>query len=118
MTRVVSVLAVILTPLLWPIGVALLWLSPAWSASSKAIGTFVIPGGLALAAFLELGDRSSCPLDSTTGCAFGPTYGLLHPADASFNHVFGALVFTATVVLPLAAAMYLAMTLRSKWAEI
>ena len=40
-----EVFAVILVPFLWPIGVILLWMSPAWHWRDKLIGTLVPPGG-------------------------------------------------------------------------
>jgi hypothetical protein len=43
---------------------------------------------------------------------------MLHPASPEFNHVFGALVFAAAAVLPLAIAVHLAMILRRRWAEL
>lgn len=109
-------LAVFLTPIVWPLGVALLWLSPACNSRLKLIGTLVLPGGLAPAALLELGDRSSCPL-STAGagdasCVIGPTYAWVHPGPAAFNHVFGALVFLAVLLAPIVAAGWLALRLR------
>jgi hypothetical protein len=42
---VLEVAAVILVPFLWPIGVILLWMSPAWNWRDKLIGTLVPPGG-------------------------------------------------------------------------
>jgi hypothetical protein len=42
---VLEVAAVILVPFLWPIGVILLWMSPAWHWRDKLIGTLVPPGG-------------------------------------------------------------------------
>src|SRR5437763_895151 len=42
---VLEVLAVILVPFFWPIGVILLWISPAWHWRDKLIGTLVPPGG-------------------------------------------------------------------------
>ena len=42
---VLEVAAVILLPFLWPIGVILLWMSPAWHWRDKLIGTLVPPGG-------------------------------------------------------------------------
>jgi uncharacterized membrane protein len=38
--------ALVLTPLVWPIGVIMLWTSSAWNARDKLIGTLVPPGGL------------------------------------------------------------------------
>ncbi len=54
----VEVLALVLTPLIWPAGVILLWLSPAWKLRDKLIGTLLPPGGylfiLSLPSFLLL----------------------------------------------------------------
>ena len=36
----------------WLVGVVLLWLSDAWTIRQKLIGTFVVPGGLALPLYL------------------------------------------------------------------
>jgi hypothetical protein len=47
----VEVLALVLTPLIWPAGVILLWLSPAWNVRDKLIGTLAPPGGYGLAVF-------------------------------------------------------------------
>lgn len=38
--------ALVLTPLIWPVGVILLWASSAWNTRDKLIGTLVPPGGL------------------------------------------------------------------------
>jgi uncharacterized membrane protein len=40
-----EVAAVLLVPFIWPIGVILLWISPAWNWRDKVIGTLVPPGG-------------------------------------------------------------------------
>jgi HAAS domain-containing protein len=58
--RWLDVLALILLPLGgivfpvagWVVGVVLLWMSETWTVREKLIGTFVVPGGLALPAFL------------------------------------------------------------------
>jgi hypothetical protein len=42
---VLEVATVILVPFLWPIGVILLWMSPAWRWRDKLIATLVPPGG-------------------------------------------------------------------------
>ena len=42
---VLEIAAVILVPFLWPVGVILLWISPAWNWRDKLIGTLVPPGG-------------------------------------------------------------------------
>ena len=38
----------------WVVGVVLLWLSRVWSTREKLIGTFLLPGGLALPLYLYL----------------------------------------------------------------
>jgi hypothetical protein len=48
----VEVLALILTPLVWPAGVVLLWLSSAWTTRQKLLGTLVWPGGYPVLLFL------------------------------------------------------------------
>ena len=73
--------------------------------------------GAIAGALLELGDRSSCPLDGGA-CITGPTFGWLHPASPSFNHVFGALVFSATILLPLGLTAYLLLRLRARWSTL
>ena len=75
----------------------------------------VVPAilGVAVAVLLEAGDRSSCTLDGRT-CVIGPTYAWLHPLTPGFNHVFGALVFLATLLLPVALTVFLALRLRRR----
>jgi hypothetical protein len=42
---ILEIAALILLPLIWPIGVTLLWISPVWKTRDKIIGTLVPPGG-------------------------------------------------------------------------
>ena len=41
----VEVLALVLTPIIWPVGVILYWLSPRWNTRDKLIATLIPPGG-------------------------------------------------------------------------
>src|SRR5262249_52850177 len=41
----IEVLALVLMVLAWPLGVALLWFSKAWTTREKLIGSLVPPGG-------------------------------------------------------------------------
>jgi hypothetical protein len=41
-----DIAALVLTPILWPVGVILLWMSPSWSTRDKLIGTLVPPGAV------------------------------------------------------------------------
>jgi hypothetical protein len=120
--RLSATLAILLTPAAWPIGIFLLWRSSAWTRTEKVLGTLVIPGGFWTALLLDSGDRSSCPIvaeGATIGpCVIGPTYHWLHPASEAFNHVFGALVFTTMLILPLVVAGYLAFRLRQRWTAV
>jgi hypothetical protein len=114
--RLGSVLAVILTPLVWPIGVLLLWVSPAWTRRDKLIGTLVLPGGLLFAWVLATGVRTACKDPRTgapiatgqPGCPAPLIYSLVHPTPSwEFNHIFGSLVFTFSIALPILVAVYL-----------
>jgi hypothetical protein len=42
---ILEIAALVLLPLIWPIGVTLLWISPAWKTRDKIIGALVPPGG-------------------------------------------------------------------------
>jgi len=42
---ILEIAALVLLPFLWPVGVILLWISPAWKARDKVIGTLLPPGG-------------------------------------------------------------------------
>jgi hypothetical protein len=44
---VLDVFALVLTPLVWPVGVAFLWASKAWTSRQKWLGTLLPPGGYA-----------------------------------------------------------------------
>lgn len=86
----------VLLPLVWVVGIALLWRSRAWTTRDKLVGTLLVPGGLAYPAYvvidlwLEL--RDLCP---DGGCSW-----YIDPLTAG-------LVVAATVIAPL-TAIYLA----------
>ena len=71
-------------------------------------GSLLLPAlaGVVLAALIEAGDRSSCPIGGGE-CIVGPTYAWLHPAAPAFNHVFGALVFLAPIVFGVGTSFFL-----------
>ena len=91
----------------WFAGVALLWSSRAWTVKDKLIGTFVVPGGLALlfyGAFLGL---------TTSGSSCGSVDGRKPVcSDGSGGSTTGDIVFAlvviALVVLPIGTSVYLA----------
>lgn len=97
-----------LTPVLavagWGAGVALLWLSTAWTTRQKLLGTLVFPGGLALPVALSL------LTTSTTTCVevlSGP------PPDCStegfsFPLAVGIPLLILLVAGPITSTLYLA----------
>jgi hypothetical protein len=113
--RLTAVAALVLTPLVWPVGVLMLWLSSAWSRRDKIIGSLLPPGGLAFAWLLATQVRTTCPALGAGPCQVGSMYPLLHPGPAAFDHVFGAVVFRAAVSLPIFTTGYLGLRLRARW---
>jgi uncharacterized membrane protein len=92
----------------WFVGVVLLWLSDAWNARDKVIGTLVIPGGLLLPLGLLLfaGSSESC-VETSTGfreCTGGGTSWI------------GAAIVIVLFLAPFATTIYLARR-RSRLAE-
>ena len=112
-----EVAAVILVPFFWPIGVILLWTSPAWRWRDKVIGTLIPPGGyMGLAIFgvifatAQSGSSCVTVIEGTgqaiqNGC----------PAPAGPSVLATALSIVAAILiytLPLITAGYLALRLR------
>jgi uncharacterized membrane protein len=113
----VEVLALVLTPLIWPAGVILLWLSPAWNLRDKLIGTLAPPGGYGLAVFalplLLFQGMSVCTSggdtpETCTGLMAQPMWVQI-VVDVAL--VGGLLLL---LVLPILTAIYLAYRAR-KW---
>jgi HAAS len=71
---VVEILALILTPIIWPVGVILLWLSPKWRVRDKLIGTLLPPGGYP-AIFLALPALLIANLTTSSCVTVGDTNG-------------------------------------------
>jgi hypothetical protein len=112
-----EIATLILVPLFWPIGVILLWMSPAWHWRDKVIGTLIPPGGyMGVALFgvmfatVHTGGSCVTVIEGTgqaiqNGCqtATGPS------ALATVLSIVAAiLIYT----LPLITAGYLALRLR------
>jgi uncharacterized membrane protein len=113
----VEVLALVLTPLIWPAGIILLWLSPAWKVRDKLIGTLAPPGGYGLAVFalplLLFQGMSVCTSggdtpETCTGLMAQPMWVQI-VVDVAL--VGGLLLL---LVLPILTAIYLAYRAR-KW---
>ena len=91
---------VALLPLVWVVGVVLLWRSRAWTLRDKLIGTLVVPGGLAFVIYAAV----DALLLLYGGCE-PPQEGC---SIAIWIDPVSALVLAALTVLPLASAIYLA----------
>jgi hypothetical protein len=90
---------VALLPLVWVVGVVLLWRSRAWTLRDKLIGTLVVPGGLAYVIYATV----DAALLLHEGC---------EPQDecsvAIYIDPVWAVGLAALTALPLASAVYLA----------
>lgn len=109
----VEILALVLTPLIWPVGVILLWASPAWTTRQKLIGTLLPPGGYLGAVFVlpALLLQSTCVIGTdSTGRVVENT------CPQGWDQVFvggGLIAVTiALLVLPVVVGIYLATRLR------
>src|SRR5581483_2173090 len=72
-----DIAAAVLTPVVWPVGVILLWMSSAWSVRDKLIGTLVPPGGyigvfFGLPLFFLIGNTGGSTCMSGTDAAGNP----------------------------------------------
>lgn len=117
-SRLLEVAAVVLTPLIWPIGIILLWTSNAWNVRDKLIGTLIVPGGLftSLIVFFTVTamDVQSCRAGyvqrslvqqarQTTTCTGG---------ISGISGVLAALTLVLILFAPILTAIYLAIRLR------
>jgi len=112
---VLEVLAVILVPFFWPVGVILLWMSPAWHWRDKLIGTLVPPGGYLGVGILGLvavhGPSGGCII--ATDPAGTVIQNTCQQAGPSWLQALAAVVLTIVIyALPLLTAGYLAIRLR------
>jgi uncharacterized membrane protein len=90
----------------WLVGVVLLWISSAWTARQKLLGTLVVPGGLALPAgilFLATSSESACYQQPVPGardqiiCSSGSTGG----------QILGSIVVALLGAASIATVIYL-----------
>jgi hypothetical protein len=99
----------------WLVGVVLLWLSDAWTARQKLIGTLVVPGGLALPLFFLIfvgmgtGRSTSC-LGQVGGGETCTSSGGLAPWERGL--IIAGLV--ALAIAAIASAVFLARRARPK----
>jgi hypothetical protein len=95
----------VLVPVLgWFIGIALLWISDAWSTRDKLVGTLLFPGGLLLP--LGLGVTA----EGSSGCS--TSVGTECPPDSGGTEVWQVALVVILVVVPLLTTIYLARRVR------
>jgi len=118
-TGLLEVAAVILVPFVWPVGVIILWMSPAWHWRDKLIGSLIPPGGYMGVALFGIafatahsGSGTTCVIvTQATGQAIQS--GCPAPAGPSFlETAVSVLVVVLFYALPLITAAYLALRLR------
>ncbi len=102
--------ALVLTPLLWPVGVVLLWASAAWNWRDKLIGTLIPPGGyfgVSMLLVASLGLAKVCPVArDSVGRVVSDC-----PHPAPILQAVGAVILVLVVASPLLSALYLAFRL-------
>jgi hypothetical protein len=110
-SRLLEIAAVVLTPLLWPIGVILLWTSTAWDTRDKVIGTLVPPGGYFGVAVILTSLRRASGGSCTTS---SDTFGNVSSSCTTYGPPRWVLLAVTLVLLllPLCTATYLAVRLR------
>ena len=118
---IVEVLALVLTPFIWPAGVVLLWLSSAWTTKQKLIGTLVPPGGYP-GVYLFIALTEVVILNSVTVCGGGSSSDATAtfnscPSPAWYQYAAAASVAILTVaalIAPVVVGIYLATRLRKR----
>jgi uncharacterized membrane protein len=90
----------------WLVGVVLLWISSAWTARQKLLGTLVVPGGLALPAGLLLvaGSESSCYQQPIPGARDH----MLCSSGGNSGQIVGSIVVALLSAASIATIVYLA----------
>jgi hypothetical protein len=112
---VLEVAAVILVPFLWPIGVILLWMSPAWKVRDKLIGTFLPPGGymgVGIFGLVAATAHSSGCIVSTDATGHIIQNTCPAPGPLWWQVLTNVVITLVIFVLPLLTAGYLAFRLR------
>ncbi|HZU11604.1 MAG TPA: hypothetical protein VFB58_02100 [Chloroflexota bacterium] len=110
---VLEIGALVLTPLVWPVGVILLWASDAWSIRDKLIGTLLPPGGLFTSAtaffILGLSPAQSCVVVSRNGSPVATHCSGGLPPLAGISLLVGLFLLLA---LPILTGIYMSIQLR------
>jgi hypothetical protein len=95
----------------WVVGVILLWASKAWDLRDKLIGTFLLPGGLLLPAYLLLGVGSTESCATIPGPAGGTSGDEVTTCIQGGPAAWAIAAIVILVVAPIASAAYLAIRL-------
>ena len=119
----IEILALVLTPIIWPVGVILYWVSPRWRTRDKVIATLLPPGGYPVVFFVlqlllftgtvagggctELSENGVLISRSCTGLAAAPQWAQVVLGIA------GLVAALFLLVLPVLVAMYMGRRLRS-----
>lgn len=108
---ILEVAALVLYLLFWPIGIVLLWISPAWHWRDKLLGTLLPPGG-----YMGVGIIFASTVTQTYSCGgTAPIGQAIHYTCTGPTAAQTALTTIAAVlllVLPLITLAYLALRLR------
>jgi uncharacterized membrane protein len=112
-TGLLEIGALVLTPLIWPVGVILLWASSAWDTRDKLIGTLLPPGGLFVSfygvMFVALGARGTvCSSGYSNGHSYTRCSGGLPPIAS----VLLGVALILFLFLPVITGVYMAIRLR------
>jgi uncharacterized membrane protein len=89
----------------WLVGVVLLWISSAWTARQKLLGTLVVPGGLALPVGLLVvaTSRSSCTQEPIPGAGVQP----ICSSGGNSGQIVGSIVVALLAAASIATIVYL-----------
>ena len=116
----VEILALILTPIIWPAGVVLMWASSAWTTRQKLLGTLVVPGGYPAVffvvplVFLQPSLIYTCGGGTDSG---GTVIATTCTGPQWWQYVLGFAALglsLAALIAPVAVGIYLATRLRSR----
>ncbi|HEX9823161.1 MAG TPA: hypothetical protein VGB51_02055 [Actinomycetota bacterium] len=109
----ITIGGIIIPGLGWLVGVALLWASAAWSVGQKIAGTLLVPGGLALPAFLFFWAPGATTAVCIRHRVRGGVVRWCEGGASSTNEVLGWLVFGLLVAIQIGMTIYLARKMRA-----
>ena len=122
LSGVLEIAALVFLIVMWPVGVILLWISPAWKVRDKVIGTLVPPGGYPAIFILGLLAATTVSSSATSGptcTSSADTTGTVIQnvcTTPSVIHGAGSVAWVILVIvlwlLPLMTVGYLAIRLR------